>query len=295
VSVFNKKIYPFFCIAFVVCVFSCAASADDSSLTLRNRTTATALGESNEGGYNEATSTSTSHSIPGGGISTGADLCSVQHGATVVEIIKNTQTEGYYQYIFSNGSWCDIKLEPPAELQSLVHTGEYKEIIGGTGTSSGTAQATSGLTMSQAGLQFLAGAEGWRSSCYDDGTGVPTIGYGHAYVGADWCPINGISKEQGLAMLQQDVAWAENAVKNFVKVALTQSQFDALVSLTFNIGSGALAKSSVVRELNAGDYSEAANRMLSYCKAKVNGALTTLQGLVTRRKAEVSMFLGNLI
>ena len=65
-----------------------------------------------------------------------------------------------------------------------------------------------------------------------------------------------------MALLRQDLTVAETAVRNSVNVSLTQNQFDALVSFTFNVGGGNLRKSTLVSQLNAGNYSGAADQFL---------------------------------
>ena len=71
---------------------------------------------------------------------------------------------------------------------------------------------------------------------------------------------------------------------------LSQSQFDALVSLVFNIGGGAFRKSTLLQKLNAGDYAGASNEFMRWIKAKGR----VLGGLVTRRAAERALFLSEV-
>jgi hypothetical protein len=95
-----------------------------------------------------------------------------------------------------------------------------------------------------------------------------------------------ITKEEAEKLLRKDVARFEDAVNSLVKVSLNQGQFDALVSFAFNLGSGALAESTLLRLLNAGDYEGAAAQFDRWVKA---GAVT-LEGLVRRRNAEEALF-----
>ena len=79
-------------------------------------------------------------------------------------------------------------------------------------------------------------------------------------------------------------------VRRVVDVPLTQSQFDAIVSLTFNIGIGNLKSSTLLRKLNAGDYAAVPAQMMRWNKARVDGKLAPLKGLTRRRAAEAAVF-----
>ena len=72
-----------------------------------------------------------------------------------------------------------------------------------------------------------------------------------------------IIKDQALNYLKQDLITFENAITNYVKVPLNQNQFDALVSFSFNCGSGALKTSTLLQKLNSSNYNGAANEFLS--------------------------------
>ena len=113
------------------------------------------------------------------------------------------------------------------------------------------------MRFSAAGLAVLKQSEGFRRETYLDATGYPTIGYGHRLVHPESYP-EGITEAQALVILEWDVREAEQAVERLVKVPLTQGQLDALVDFTFNLGSGQLAASTLLQELNAGRYDAAA-------------------------------------
>lgn len=116
---------------------------------------------------------------------------------------------------------------------------------------------------------------------------VWTIGWGHTRTAK---PGMTITLPQAEALFEKDTAWAQNAVNTRVKVPLSQHQFDALVSLVFNIGEGAFAKSTLLRKLNAKDYEGAAQQFLVWNKQKGK----TLKGLVRRRAEEMGYFLGEV-
>jgi spore coat assembly protein SafA len=144
---------------------------------------------------------------------------------------------------------------------------------------------TSKMSISQSGVDFVKSKEGFRANAYRDPAGVWTIGYGHT---AGVKPGQHVTKAQAEALLRQDLSSAENAVRNYVKVPLTQGQFDALTSFAFNVGNGALKNSTLLKKLNAGDYAGAQNEFGRW----VHGGGKRLPGLVTRRREEAAMFGG---
>ncbi len=117
-----------------------------------------------------------------------------------------------------------------------------------------------------------------------------TIGWGHTGTARAGMVITEAEAER---LLKSDLGWAKAAVHKEVDVPLSQEQFDALVSLTFNIGGANFARSTVVRRLNAKDYRGAADAFLRWDKQrnKRTGRLEVLKGLVRRRKHERDLFL----
>jgi lysozyme len=142
------------------------------------------------------------------------------------------------------------------------------------------------MRISVQGLKLIEQSEGFRSTVYKDTAGLPTIGYGHRIQLGESYP-HGITPPQAQALLARDVANAEAAVTNLVKVPLTQSQFDALVDFVYNLGAGRLAASTLLRDLNAGHYILAAAQILlwDHSGSQVD------PGLKRRRKAECHLFL----
>lgn len=126
--------------------------------------------------------------------------------------------------------------------------------------------------------------EGLRLEAYLCPAGVPTIGYGHT---------KGVSlgmtctKEQAEEWLENDFYMARNDVNAVVKVPLTQNQLDALGSFVFNLGVRKLIQSTLLKKLNAGDYSGAAAEFDKW----VFAGGKKLNGLVKRRAAEKQLFL----
>jgi len=146
------------------------------------------------------------------------------------------------------------------------------------------------MKTSSAGLSLIAKFEGEVLHPYKDIAGVLTIGIGHAIRAGESFPTM-ITHVQAIELLGKDVIIAECAINKQVKVPLTQDQFDALVSFTFNLGTGALASSTLLKLLNQGNYQGAADQFLVWCKAVINGRPTINVGLQKRRQAERAVFL----
>ena len=132
--------------------------------------------------------------------------------------------------------------------------------------------------------EFIHRWEGLRLAAYLDTGGVWTIGWGHTGTAK---PGMVITKEQAEELFRKDVKWAEDAVNRYTNVPLTQYQFDALVSFTFNVGANAFRKSTLLRMLNEEDYDGAADQFLRWVYD--NGR--RIQGLVNRRESERRYFL----
>lgn len=142
------------------------------------------------------------------------------------------------------------------------------------------------MQLSSAGLNLIKQWETFVPTPYNDGYGNATIGYGHKIRRGE--SFGRITESQARQILQTDVDWAEDAVNRLVAVPLTQSQFDALVSLVFNWGEGNFAASSHLRRLNAGDYAGTAQRIGEH---PVTSDGVYSRGLANRRAAEKALFL----
>lgn len=108
-------------------------------------------------------------------------------------------------------------------------------------------------TMSKSGIDFLILEEGIRLKPYRDSVGVPTIGVGSTFY-EDGTPVKmtdpAITRERAISLFTNVRKEFEDAVNKFVKSNITQNQFDALVSLVYNIGIRAFQTSTVLREVN---------------------------------------------
>lgn len=146
------------------------------------------------------------------------------------------------------------------------------------------------MKTSPAGIALIQQFEGRRLEAYKCPAGVWTIGYGHTSAAGkpEVKPGMVITKQEANDILVRDLVRYEDAVDRLVKVPLTQNQFDALVSFTFNVGEGALAKSTLLKRLNAGDYNAVPAELMKWTKAGGK----ELPGLVRRRRAECAMWRG---
>ncbi len=148
----------------------------------------------------------------------------------------------------------------------------------------------SGRHINDAGRKLIEQFEGRRRAVYKDPVGLPTVGIGHLLTAAEkarWPVGTVLTDEQINTLFAGDIAGSEQAVAKAVKVALTDNQFAALVSFTFNCGPGALQQSTLLRKVNAGDFHGAADWFAPWNKAKGK----VLPGLTRRRAAEKALFL----
>ncbi|HBE6752504.1 TPA: lysozyme [Escherichia coli] len=145
------------------------------------------------------------------------------------------------------------------------------------------------MQTSEKGIALIKQFEGCKLTAYQDSVGVWTIGYGWTQP-VDGKPIRAgmtIKQETAERLLKTGLVSYESDVSRLVKVGLTQGQFDALVSFTYNLGARSLSSSTLLRKLNAGDYAGAADEFLRWNKA--GGKV--LNGLTRRREAERALFL----
>ncbi len=145
------------------------------------------------------------------------------------------------------------------------------------------------MQISKSGIELIKRFEGLRLKAYQDLVGVWTIGYGWTQ------PVDGKKVGPGMQIVQATadrllkcgVVQYEQGVNLLVKVKITQSQFDALVSFAYNLGLRSLSTSTLLKKLNAGDKQGAADEFGKW----VNAGGKRLDGLVVRRAAERELFL----
>ena len=134
------------------------------------------------------------------------------------------------------------------------------------------------------GLALIQHYEGCRLKAYKCPAGVWTVGYG--CTGPDVKEGMTITHDEAMARLRRDVEKFEQAVSKLVTVPLTAGQFDALVSFAYNLGAGALQRSTLLKLVNASRFDAAAGEFAKWNKA--GGKV--LDGLVRRRAAEAHLF-----
>jgi lysozyme len=150
--------------------------------------------------------------------------------------------------------------------------------------------AVAGMVASAALIVGLAVEEDFRSRAYQDIVGVWTYGFGST-TKADGTPVKSndtIGPVQALQRKLKDVQKFEGAVKQCVKVPLHQYEYDAYLSLAYNIGTGAFCNSTLVRRLNAQDYEGACKEILKWNRAGGR----PVQGLTNRREREYRQCIG---
>ena len=139
------------------------------------------------------------------------------------------------------------------------------------------------MKLGERGTEILKYFEGCKLTAYQDSVGVWTIGYGHTkgvYNGMT------ITQEEAEQMLLTELEEYEGYIEDMVTVPLTQNQFDALVVWVYNLGPTNLRNSTLLKELNAGNYNAASTEIKRWNKA--GGKV--LAGLVKRREAEAELF-----
>ncbi|KAF8818092.1 lysozyme [Rickettsia endosymbiont of Cardiosporidium cionae] len=142
------------------------------------------------------------------------------------------------------------------------------------------------MRISKSGLDLIKQFEGYRRYSYIDIAGVLTIGYGHVVRSKEnWN--EGISRASAEELLKQDILSSERAVSRLIYVKLLQKQFDALVSFTYNVGSGALQRSTLRQKLNRGDYFSVPEELLRWVFAGGKKS----RGLLRRRIKEAELYM----
>ena len=140
------------------------------------------------------------------------------------------------------------------------------------------------LALSPAGAAFIARFEGFRAVPYRCPAGKLTIGYGHAIQPGE--QFSSLTPDEALTLLQQDATREASPLGRALTVDLLPHEADALISLAFNCGGRTIARSTLVRLLNAGEAQEAAHQFGKLNKAGGRES----RGLTLRRAAEQRLF-----
>lgn len=147
--------------------------------------------------------------------------------------------------------------------------------------------ANAWLAINERGLDIIRDSEGLRLQSYHL-AGQWLIGYGHAGTATAGMSITEADAER---LLIDDVKSAEAAVRRLVTRPVNENEFSALVSLAYNLGEGAFARTLVVKRLNEGDRKGAADAFRYLAAAKIDGRRVVLDALKSRRQKERALFL----
>lgn len=136
---------------------------------------------------------------------------------------------------------------------------------------------------------YIKSKETLQLHAYNDGEGNLTIGWGHELISSSaTSSAKTITEAEAEQFFDNDILLAERAVNKYLKVALSQQEFDACVSFTFNDGIGGFIGSYVLRQLNAGQKIDAFSYLARYC----HSGNTALEGLLIRRAEEILIACG---
>ncbi len=131
--------------------------------------------------------------------------------------------------------------------------------------------------------------EGYEPFIYRDVAGKETIGFGHL-VRKDERFSQPILPDEAEKLLRKDMNRTVDGVNDLVDVELKQNQFDALICFTFNLGTGSLGSSTLLKRVNAERHREVPSQFLRWNKARVDGQLQPVKGLTIRREAEADLY-----
>lgn len=152
---------------------------------------------------------------------------------------------------------------------------------------------TQNAKASARGVEAVMQWEQFRAEPYQDQAGHWTIGYGHKILPGE--SFSWITEAEAENILRNDLAIAERAIHDLVRVPISQTQFDALVSFVFNVGRAAFAESTLLRKLNAGDHDGAAAEFERWRFVTVNGEKVASNGLLRRREHERALFVSGQV
>ena len=137
------------------------------------------------------------------------------------------------------------------------------------------------------GLHLIKRFEGFSRVVYLDSAGLPTIGYGHLIVPPQHHLLqNGVTEAEAEILLKQDAFTAERAVSRLINSVINNNQFDALVSFTFNLGAGALQRSTLRHKVNRGEHEQVPAEFMRW----VYAGGRKIPGLLRRRLMEAEVY-----
>lgn len=136
------------------------------------------------------------------------------------------------------------------------------------------------------GLELIKKYEGFKAIPYRCPAGLLTVGYGHLIKANEH--FDRLTTSEAELLLKGDVQTAERAVLRLIHTPLSDGQFDALVSFTFNLGAGALQRSTLRRKVNRQEHEEVPKELMRWVWAGGR----KLNGLALRRAAEGKLYSG---
>ena len=140
------------------------------------------------------------------------------------------------------------------------------------------------MTASIEAINLIKIFEGFKGKAYICPAGFRTIGYGHLLTAND--KLDNISEKEADRLLYQDIARAQHSVERNIRINLTQGQFDALTSFTFNLGAATLQRSTLRQKINRLEHEDIPKEFMRWVYS--NGR--KLPGLVRRREAEIAIY-----
>lgn len=145
------------------------------------------------------------------------------------------------------------------------------------------------MKTSEDGLKLIEKFEGCCLKAYRCPANVLTIGYGHTSAAGAPEVTEGlvITKDQAMEILRRDIAAFERELNSMLTCKVTQHQYDALMSFMYNVGVGALRKSTLLKRVNAGQFDMVRAEFMKWTR----GGGRELPGLVARRRAEADLFI----
>lgn len=153
-------------------------------------------------------------------------------------------------------------------------------------------QAPQPQPVSPLAVKIIKEFEGYKEYAYIDTDGTPVIGYGLSRIGGNPVRIGDrISQHQANEALNAHLTEIHQELEQVLEVPLNEHQWSALASISFNVGVEPIKESTLLRKINAQDYTGAANEFLRWDKANLRGRLVQLPGLTRRRQAERKLFL----
>jgi lysozyme len=139
--------------------------------------------------------------------------------------------------------------------------------------------------INKAGLELIKHFEGYYAKPYICPAGYLTVGYGHLVTKKEKGTLLFLTEQESSDLLGQDLVRYEKSVEKLLKMGVNENQFSALVSFAYNLGSGSLSSSTLLRKINRNEYAADEFRKWIYGGGRI------LKGLIRRREAERSLFL----